>query len=85
MVLFIWTINNSESVTYLSIYGNGAGTRCGAFHIKTKKNQDDFPKMHGWPLRKKYLMEIGSVSFSVLSDSTAVASIPWVSSCYARS
>ncbi len=52
--------DDGESVTYLSIYGNGAGTRCGAFHIKTNKGQDYFPQMYDWGLKTEYKMEVGS-------------------------
>ncbi|KAI0559803.1 natterin-like protein [Gracilaria domingensis] len=51
---------SGEYVNYLSIYGNGAGTRCGALHIKTSKGQDYFPQMYDWGLKTEYKMEVGS-------------------------
>ena len=49
-----------ETVTELSIWGNGAGTRCGAFRIKTNKKREFFPKMWSWGLKTEYKMEVGS-------------------------
>lgn len=49
-----------EHVTELSIWGNGAGSRCGAFRIKTNKGQHFFPKMYRWGLKREYKMQVGS-------------------------
>lgn len=51
---------SGEYVTHLSIWGNGAGTRCGAFRIRTNKGQDYFPKMYKWGLKTEYPMQVGS-------------------------
>ncbi|KAI0561855.1 natterin-like protein [Gracilaria domingensis] len=51
---------SGEYVNYLSIYGNGAGTRCGAFRIMTNKGQNYFPHMYDWGLKREYKMEVGS-------------------------
>ncbi|MBE9075196.1 hypothetical protein [Microcystis sp. LEGE 08355] len=48
-----------ETVTGLSIWGNGIGTRCGAFRIQTSKGQDFFPKMTKWGLKTEYKMNPG--------------------------
>ena len=48
-----------ETVTELSIWGNGAGTRCGAFIIKTSKKKVFFPKMTKWGLKTEYKMNVG--------------------------
>lgn len=50
---------NGETVTELSIWGNGEGTRCGAFRIKTSKNREFFPKMTKWKLQTEYKMNPG--------------------------
>ncbi|MCC3475852.1 MULTISPECIES: hypothetical protein [unclassified Microcoleus] len=50
---------NGETVTELSIWGNGEGTRCGAFRIKTSKNREFFPKMTKWGLKTEYKMNAG--------------------------
>lgn len=50
---------SGETVTELSIWGNGAGTRCGAFRIKTSKGQVFFPKMTKWGLKTEYKMNSG--------------------------
>lgn len=50
---------NGERITYLSLYGNGAGTRCGAFHIKTNLGRDFFPKMTSWGLKTEYVTSHG--------------------------
>lgn len=52
--------NAGEYVTSLSIWGNGAGTRCGAFRIKTNTNRLYFPQMTSWGLKTEYKMEVGS-------------------------
>lgn len=51
---------SGETVTELSIWGNGAGTRCGAFRIKTSKNRVFHPKMWKWGLKTEYKMDVGS-------------------------
>lgn len=50
---------SGERVTELSIWGNGAGTRCGAFRIKTSKNTVFHPKMWKWGLKTEYKMNVG--------------------------
>lgn len=50
---------SGETVTELSIWGNGAGTRCGAFRIRTSKKQKFFPKMTKWGLKTEYKMNAG--------------------------
>jgi hypothetical protein len=50
---------SGETVTGLSIWGNGEGTRCGAFRIRTSKGQDFFPKMTKWKLKTEYKMNPG--------------------------
>ena len=50
---------NGETVTELSIWGNGEGSRCGAFRIKTSKNQEFFPKMTKRELKTEYKMNSG--------------------------
>lgn len=50
---------SGETVTGLSIWGNGAGTRCGAFKITTSKNKEFFPKMTKWGLKTEYKMNAG--------------------------
>ncbi len=49
-----------ERITSLSIWGNGAGTRCGAFKIVTSKGKTFFPKMYSWGLKTEYSMDVGS-------------------------
>lgn len=49
-----------ERITELSLWGNGAGTRCGAIHFKTNKNRVFDHQMTSWPLKKKYSVNIGS-------------------------
>ncbi|MBE9217431.1 jacalin-like lectin [Dolichospermum flos-aquae] len=60
---------NGETVTELSIWGNGAGSRCGAFRIKTSKNKIFFPQMTKWGLKTEYKMNVGSgVILGVIGD-----------------
>ncbi|MCC3568055.1 MAG: hypothetical protein JGK32_22595 [Microcoleus sp. PH2017_31_RDM_U_A] len=49
-----------ERINNLSIWGNGAGTRCGAFKMVTSKGQTFFPKMYSWGLKTEYVMDVGS-------------------------
>mgnify|MGYP000102456782 CR=1 FL=1 len=49
-----------ELITKLSIWGNGAGTRTGAFRMETNKGQVFFPKMYDWGLKTEYVMDVGS-------------------------
>ena len=49
-----------EAITALSIWGNGAGTRCGAFRIRTNRNQDFFPSMTSWDRKTEYRKDVGS-------------------------
>ncbi len=51
---------SGETVTALSIWGNGAGTRCGAFKITTSKKQVFFPQMTKWGLKTEYEMNAGA-------------------------
>lgn len=49
-----------ERITSLSLWGNGEGTRCGAFRIITNKGRSFFPKMYKWDLKTEYPAEVGS-------------------------
>ena len=49
-----------ERINSLSIWGNGAGTRCGAFKMVTSQGQTFFPKMYSWGLKTEYVMDVGS-------------------------
>ncbi len=51
---------SGETVTGLSIWGNGAGTRCGAFRITTSKKEVFFPQMTKWGLKTEYNMNAGA-------------------------
>ena len=51
---------SGETVTGLSIWGNGAGTRCGAFRITTSKGKVFFPQMTKWGLKTEYKMNTGA-------------------------
>jgi len=56
---FTLDIEGNEKVTELSIWGNGAGTRCGAFRIKTNKGRTFFPRMYDWGLKTEYKTTAG--------------------------
>ncbi len=56
----VFEFQSGERVTALSIWGNAAGTRCGAFKIKTSKNREYFPQMYDWGLKQEYPMDVGS-------------------------
>jgi hypothetical protein len=49
-----------ERITSLSVWGNGAGTRCGAFKIRTSNNREYFPKMYEWGLKTEYPQIVAS-------------------------
>lgn len=51
---------SAETITELSVWGNGAGTRCGSFRIKTSKGQTFHPQMTKWGLKSEYKMNVGS-------------------------
>jgi hypothetical protein len=52
--------SSGETVTELSVWGNGAGTRCGAFKIKTSTGKEFFPKMTKWKLKTEYKFNAGA-------------------------
>ncbi|XP_032836360.2 aerolysin-like protein [Petromyzon marinus] len=49
-----------ELFSSLSLWGNGAGTRMGAFKFRTTKGRDFFVKMTDWGLKTEYPVDIGS-------------------------
>ena len=52
---------HGEVVNAISIWGNGSGTRCGAFRIWTNRGQDFFPRMTKWRIldTSKYPIDTG--------------------------
>ena len=48
-----------ETITEMSLWGNGNGTRLGAIAFKTK-NQEFLAKMTKWPLKQRYPIDVGS-------------------------
>ena len=55
-----FTFKPGERLTSLSLWGNGAGTRCGAFKMITTTKREYFPQMTSWGLKSEYPAEIGS-------------------------
>ena len=55
-----FTFQTGERLRSLSLWGNGAGTRCGAFRMRTDKNREYFPKMTSWGLKTEYGVNVGS-------------------------
>ena len=55
-----FTFQTGERLKSLSLWGNGAGTRCGAFRMRTDRNREYFPKMTSWGLKKEYRVNVGS-------------------------
>ena len=55
-----FAFTTGEHLTSLSLWGNGGGTRCGAFKMRTNKNSEYFPRMTSWRLKREYHAGIGS-------------------------
>ena len=55
-----FTFQTGERLKSLSLWGNGAGTRCGAFRMRTDRNREYFPKMTSWGLKTEYHVNVGS-------------------------
>ena len=55
-----FTFQTGERLKSLSLWGNGAGTRCGAFRMRTNKNREYFTKMTRWGLKTEYRANVGS-------------------------
>ena len=55
-----FTFDTGERLKSLSLWGNGAGTRCGAFKMITTTNREYFPQMTSWGLKSEYPAEVGS-------------------------
>ncbi|XP_055038827.2 aerolysin-like protein [Misgurnus anguillicaudatus] len=49
-----------ELITFLSLWGNGIGTRLGAIKFETNRGGRFFAKMTSWPLQTEYPMNVGS-------------------------
>lgn len=58
--MFTIHYENGEYGKELSIWRNGAGTRCGSFKIATSKNHLYHPKMTEWGIKTEYKMDFGS-------------------------
>lgn len=53
-------VKGEETVTELTIRGNGVGTRCGAFKIVINRNRTYFPQMYDWGSKTAYPKPVGS-------------------------
>ncbi|GBG87836.1 hypothetical protein CBR_g45992 [Chara braunii] len=55
-----FTFQIGEKIAWLSLWGNGAGTRLGAIKFGTTHRREFFAKMTDWGLKTEYKMEVGS-------------------------
>ncbi|XP_056442067.1 aerolysin-like protein isoform X2 [Gadus chalcogrammus] len=55
-----FTFKPNESITKLSLWGNGAGSRLGAIKFKTSSGNTFFEKMSDWGLKTEYSIDVGS-------------------------
>lgn len=63
---------SGEVITELSVWGNGAGTRCGSFRFKTSKGRTYHAAMTDWKLKKEFKMNVGGgIMLGMISRSGA--------------
>ena len=55
-----FTFKPNESITKLSLWGNGAGTRLGGIKFWTSSGNKFFEKMNDWGLQTEYSIDVGS-------------------------
>ena len=55
-----FTFELGESITKLSLWGNGAGTRLGGIRFWTSSKREFFAHMTEWPLKIEYSIDVGS-------------------------
>ncbi|MDJ0719619.1 MAG: ETX/MTX2 family pore-forming toxin [Prochloraceae cyanobacterium] len=55
-----YEFKDGERIRELRLWGNGAGTRCGAIEFFTTEGKQFFHAMTKWGLKQKYFPEVGS-------------------------
>jgi hypothetical protein len=55
-----FTFKPNESITKLSLWGNGAGTRLGGIKFWTSSGNKFFKYMNDWDLKTEYSIDVGS-------------------------